>query len=297
MMTDATLVFIIRCFLSILRMVAHYDKDQSSDSYYVHPFHHPGETEGLYIHIPPVLNKPVQNPPERAFEADVVIHEEEQTLQWLLADSMQCEVEDYCYMLVTWMFEHCSDLHMMEKWLAVHDLDLETYAVHLTSGGTSDGLEVWLTSRAMNRPIMVIMEDTVISTGSASPDFTQLTFLLSHYTHGFLCIQETMEPETMSLLMPAKVQQCALGGHPMVKEVLHLPSPDQGSETDPNELLDEGKKEPHPIHKSGKSKECLCPICQQRLASGLALEWHLKLLHLLLRPYDCMDCDSQFNNL
>ncbi len=82
-------------------------------------------------------------------------------------------------MLVAWMFDFHSDLHMIEKWLAVRDLDLETYAVHLLSGGSSDGLEVWLASRAMNRLITVIMEDTVISIGVNGPDFLQLTFLLS----------------------------------------------------------------------------------------------------------------------
>ncbi len=53
-------------------------------------------------------------------------------------------------MLVSWMYEYRSDLHMMEKWLVIRDLDLETYAVHLTSGGSLDGLEVWLASRAMD---------------------------------------------------------------------------------------------------------------------------------------------------
>ncbi len=78
----------------------------------------------------------------------------------------------------------------MEKWLAVWDLDLETYAVYLTSGETSDCLEVWLASRVMNKLITVIMEDTVLSTSEEGIDFLQLTFLLSHYTHGFRCIQD-----------------------------------------------------------------------------------------------------------
>ncbi len=100
------------------------------------------EMQDKYIYIPPVLNRPVQNPMERAFEADVQIQSQELPLQQLIANKLKCEVADYHCMLVAWMYEHRSDLHMMEKWLAVRDLDLETYAVHLTSGGTSDGLEL-----------------------------------------------------------------------------------------------------------------------------------------------------------
>ena len=37
----------------------------------------------------------------------------------------------------------------------------------------------------------VIMEDTVFSTGVEGIDFMQITFLLSCYTHGFHCVQDT----------------------------------------------------------------------------------------------------------
>ena len=141
-MMDAALIFIIRCFLLTRKMSVQLDHDTSSESEFVHPFHHPMEMQDKYIHIPPVLNRPVQDPMERAFEVDVQFQGQELLLHQLIANKLKCEVLDYCHMLVAWMYEHHSDLHMMEKWLAVRDLDLETYAVHLTRGRTSDGLEL-----------------------------------------------------------------------------------------------------------------------------------------------------------
>ncbi len=41
------------------------------------------------------------------------------------------------------MFENWNDIHMIKKWLVVRGLDLEMYAVHINSGGTTDGLELW----------------------------------------------------------------------------------------------------------------------------------------------------------
>ncbi len=267
-MTDPTLIFIIGYFLSMPKMNAHYDKDQSLDSDYVHPLCHPGVTEGSYIHIPPVLNKPVKDPIDRAFEADVVLKGNELPLQCLLANLMQCKVDDYQFMLVAWMLEYHSDLHMMEKWLAVQDLDLETYAVHLSSCRLSDGLELWLASQAMNRPITMIMEDTVISTSVHSPDFAQLTFLLSHYIHGYLCSQDAVDPllemdlAGKTAAAPSASMNHALGGQPMVKDVPDLSSPDNNSETDPNELLEESDRELCFMPKLGRSKACICLICQ-----------------------------------
>ncbi len=149
------------------------------------------------------------------------------------------------------------------------DLDLETYAVRLSSGSSSDGLELWLASRAMNRPITVVH----------GPDFAQLTFLLSHYTHGFLYSQDAVDPSIGEMSVagkaaatPSTLMHHALGGRPMVKDVLDLSSLDNSSEMDLNELLEEGEKELHFVPKSGRSKKCICLICQQELPSGLVLE-------------------------
>ena len=110
-MTDAALIFIIRYFLSTQKMSAQLDHDISSESEFVHPFCHPMEMQDKFIHIPPVLNKPVKNPMERAFEADVQIQGHELPLQQLIANELRCEVEEYCHILVAWMYKHCSDLH------------------------------------------------------------------------------------------------------------------------------------------------------------------------------------------
>ncbi len=76
---------------------------------------------------------------------------------------------------------------MMEKWLAMHGLDLDWYIEHLVNGGSSDGLELWLAMRAMDCPITVIQDDSVFSTGVEGPDFSQVTILMSMYNKGFLC--------------------------------------------------------------------------------------------------------------
>ncbi len=68
-------------------------------------------------------------------------------------------------------------------------MDLETYAVHLMSGGTSDGLELWCFSQAIDQPVTVIMEQTVISTAAEGIDLLQIMIMLSSYTSGYLCVQ------------------------------------------------------------------------------------------------------------
>ncbi len=63
-MMDAALVFIIRCFLSTTTMKPTLDHDVSTDSEFLHPFCHPGQTQDKYIHVLLVLNKSVLIPAE-----------------------------------------------------------------------------------------------------------------------------------------------------------------------------------------------------------------------------------------
>ncbi len=68
-MTDPTIVYVLRCFVSTPAMhLMDPDKNQSSNSKYVSPFQHPAETQENYIAIPCVLNKPVLNIQERLDE-------------------------------------------------------------------------------------------------------------------------------------------------------------------------------------------------------------------------------------
>ena len=65
-MSDPTIVYVLRCFVSTPAMhLIDPDKDQSSNPEYVFLFRHLAETQENYITIPCVLHKPVLNVQER----------------------------------------------------------------------------------------------------------------------------------------------------------------------------------------------------------------------------------------
>ncbi len=70
------------------------------------------EMQDKYIAMPPVLNHPVQNLNEQAFEADIQLQGSALPLQDLLASLLNCDITDYRQMLVTWMMEYCGELHI-----------------------------------------------------------------------------------------------------------------------------------------------------------------------------------------
>ncbi len=86
-----------------------------------------------------------------------------------------------------------------------------------------------------------------------------------------------------------------LSGCPMVQEESQLPSLDLSSDTDPDQLIDDDLEKPMMLL-SGCLKAWICPVCQQESESGLALERHLKSLHLLSCLYPCDRYSSVFNN-
>ncbi len=67
-------------------------------------------------------------------------------------------------------------------------------------------------------------------------------------------------------------------------------------DTDMEELMEQENVANLRIPMSGKPKPRLCPVCNERLVSGLALEGHLKSRYPLSRTYICTSCDSSFNN-
>ncbi len=188
-MTDCAIVFIIHCFMSTpsMHLTAAKDspQDSDSDSDFMCAFRPAGETTDRYVQVPQVLNDPV----ERADEVGMSLQGHPCPLQVLLAELLHTSPEEFRKMLVSWIYQHRSEEHMIEKWLVVRGLDLETYAVHLTSGGTSDGLELWCFLRATDQPVTVIMEKTVVSTAVEGIDLSQIMIMLSSYTSGYLCAQ------------------------------------------------------------------------------------------------------------
>ena len=112
------------------------------DSEYLQPFRPWYEMDGKYVQIPQVLNKPVHDCSNRVGDIGVTLVGDCRPLPELLASVMNCSTSDLRGQLVQWMFKNWNDIHIIEKWLVVRGLDLKTYAVHINSGGTTDGLEL-----------------------------------------------------------------------------------------------------------------------------------------------------------
>ena len=61
------------------------------------------------------------------------------------------------------MLQYHTEVHKVEKWLAIYGLDLAKYLSHLESDKESNGLELWLLSLASDRPFNIVMEDSVFN--------------------------------------------------------------------------------------------------------------------------------------
>ena len=75
---------------------------------------------------------------------------------------------------------------MIEKWLAIHGLNLQEYLGILGNNGASDGLEVWAASLAMNQPLNIIMADSVWCKAHDGLDFSYPTFMLTSFECGMI---------------------------------------------------------------------------------------------------------------
>ncbi len=215
---------------------------------------------------------------------------------------------------------NCSDAHMLEKWLAVCRLDLDMDVHHLHSGGTSNGLKLWAASHAMNLPITVVMEDTILSTSADGPDFLQCmrTFLLASYSTVYNCSQEVLEDAHVvsavepicsgkPLIQDHEVTSTTSSdtdhnmvasrhrGHPVIQDET-VQACSSAHDTDVDDLMELENVASVRMPTSGQAKPCKCPVCDQQLSSGLALECHLKSQHLISKMYTCPSCDVHFNN-
>ncbi len=114
-------------------------------------------------------------------------------LQEILASLLKSSVVDFHEQMYRWLHDNASNILMIEKWLAVRGISLQEYLEILGGNGSSDGLEIWAASIAMNQPVNVVMSDMIWSTTPEGLDFTYPTILLTSYEHGMLCTLE--EPE------------------------------------------------------------------------------------------------------
>ena len=84
---------------------------------------------------------------------------------------------------------------MIKKWLAVHGLTLADYIEHLRSGGTSDGLKVWLLSMATDILVNIFQEDRACSTSQQGLDLECPSIVLTTYHSGVWCKEGLDEAE------------------------------------------------------------------------------------------------------
>ena len=186
------------------------------------------------------------------------------------------------------------------------------YYDHLGTSGPADGLEVLLTSLAINMHINLVFEDSIWATGKEGVDFKFLTVVCT--TSGFLpCkvyqadsgeladVDTTKTSDSVDLdlgSIPASLKEQAQGGQPLMDIQLVSKSIDSSSmEIDPDQELIQVVHPVKPkVKHSGKSSPQLCMFCRVGLQSQTALNFHLKQCHLDQRPYHCIECMNSFVN-
>ena len=114
-------------------------EDSKEDPDYISPLCDPQSTE--FVAMPKVLNEPVCNLQERLDEIGLIALTEQLPIQEHITSFLQYSVMDYHDQICQWLRQYNSDLPIIGKWLAICGLDLSEYLVHLSQGGSSDGLE------------------------------------------------------------------------------------------------------------------------------------------------------------
>ena len=185
---------------------------------------------------------------------------------------------------------------MIEKWLAVCRLTLGDYIQHLRDGGTSDDLELWLSSWAMQCPVNVFLRDAAWSTSLEGLDFSNPSIMLTSYSDGFWCGGASEDPSPVVLSSePSAELTVQKGGHPCVAKEEHSASGSTAEETDPDDFLEVDAVVCTPDMPTGIPRLHLCLVCSEQLHSGLALEQHLCSLHPLSKCFTCEFCEASFN--
>ncbi len=192
------------------------------------------------------------------------------------------------------------------------------YQVHLDEGGPADSLEVLLVSLALDTPINVIMSDEVWCTARSGLDF-QYSIVVLTWGGTRLCkvedsdqylgdIDTSAEKATDSVkdedCVPQPLLEHPKGGHPLAKSHLDSSRPtaifnnSESSLSDIDSLFvadNTVKAVSRPIL-SGVSLPQDCLVCDISVASKIVLVYYLKYFHSGCHPYQCVKCDSHFNN-
>ncbi len=150
-------------------------------------------------------------------------------LQYLLAKLCGLPVVHYCVHLIGWLRRHIGQLQLVHRWCEQRGQTLQMYLEHLESGSPADGLEVLLTSIALDLNINIVQEDVVWSTSREGLDFSDPTIIvamagaLPHKykdpgsgTQADIDTSKTSDSVEKPVQIPDGLQNRLKGGHPLV---------------------------------------------------------------------------------
>ncbi len=157
-LTDATITLVVGCFLLSPKMECFSAKD---NSFYIKPLHDPHLVQDSFVVMLSTLNKPVTDVQDCLDETGLYVTSPPMLLQEILASLMEYSVVDFHEQICRWLHDNATHVLMIEKWLAVQGISLQDYLQILGRNGSSDGLEVWAASMALNQQVNVVMSDTI----------------------------------------------------------------------------------------------------------------------------------------
>ena len=255
-----------------------------------------------YVSYPCVLNGPVKDLHNHCEELSLQIDSAEEPVQVLLETIAG---KGYCDDLAPWIQMHQKMLTGPRRWLSAHSLDFKQYLGNMQSGGTCDGLELWLVSVVMGSPLNIVQQDMMWCSLWTGVDLEAYpTLLLTVYGKGLWCkpVPESVDEASSTQPMPDVVQDALRKrGRDVTQRMspgTSTPSSHASSTETETELLMEAPQRVVVCPPgAGTAKERICPVCDLVIFSSLALICHLCHEHLDLHSYACTQCGSAFNTM
>ncbi len=277
-LTDTLILMIIGCFLVTSKMEHSPIKE---DPIYAKMFTDPHLTQTAFVEHLHALSDLVIDLKARMEEIGLEKSGNVRPIQEILAELWDCETSVFQAQLCNWLQYWSSELPIVTKWLAIRGLDLDEYLMHLEGGGGSDGLELWVASLAMSKPVNVVMESTVWSTGMAGVEEENIWICLTSHDSGQLCVLHISSQEDDLSSMGAAASPLwskphAKGGRPLMAIPKHVDLPDSDCEDTDTEDLYTAEQVAHALLLgSGQVIPQDCPVCDEHLESGMVVFRHL----------------------
>ncbi len=223
-LTDASIIMIIRCFLVTPKMTCEVDTE---DTTYVKLFSDPRLAQTSFVEHPRALSNPIKNLLDRLEEIGLETLGSSRPIQDLLAELWECDASVFCMQLYDWLQKWLQELLIITKWLAIRGLDLDEYMTLLSSGGVLDGLELWAASLTMSTAFNIVIESTVWSTGINGIEEDNVWICLTSCETGQLCLlyKSPDEPDDLSSLgaaTPSAAFGCKKGSWPLTVILEHV---------------------------------------------------------------------------